>query len=102
MVLVYHGPAVGEGVTVYHDKVQVLRITTRSVIGYSVKSNMMVIGRWKPESVNTHYIGVEVDELLMWNTALQQQEVNGIYYRVRISSDKCMCHTRSLIYYMNL
>ena len=77
LAMVFHGPNEGEGITVYHDGVQVASDTTKwpySFPPYRPGDGTFVIGRFYTDR-GEDYSSVEVDELTLWNRNLTQQEI---------------------------
>ena len=80
MVLVYQGSKQGQGITIYHDGVQVGEDTNKSFRNADTLAPgdvRMGIGRYYTDR-DGWYSSVEVDELTFWNSTISSNEVQLI------------------------
>ena len=78
MVLVFHGPNEGQGISVYHDGVLVKNDPTKNVwSSYTENSGNVVIGKLKTDT-DEGYGSVMVDELMFWDRQLLAEEITAI------------------------
>ena len=69
-VLVYHGSAVGQGMTLYHNGMMVRSVTSKdSLVEFQPGEGRMIIGKLEANKDNK-YASIEVDDLTMWNRTL--------------------------------
>ena len=78
-VLVYHGSAVGQGITLYHNGMMVGNVTSKdSMEQFLPGQGRMVIGKLTTNNNNNKYASVEVDDLTMWNRTITWQEIKDL------------------------
>ena len=77
MVLVFHGPSEGQGISVYHDGVLVKNDPTKIVTNYSENSGIVIIGKLQTDS-NEDFGSIMVDELMFWDRQLLAEEITAI------------------------
>ena len=69
-MLVYHGSAVGQGMTLYHNGMMVRNVTSKdSLVEFQPGEGRMIIGKLEANKDNK-YASIEVDDLTMWNRTL--------------------------------
>ena len=74
--MVYRGP--GDGITVYHDGVEVARDAFPSTFNPVTSSGIIKISRRFDPPGDALYGSVYLDELLFWNQILVQSEIEII------------------------
>ena len=77
-MLNYIGPNDGEGIRMFIDGAEVRSSTTGSGRSASVGEGRIVVGRYYPDR-DEHYASVQVDELIYFNAALTNEDVQSIY-----------------------
>ena len=78
VVLNYIRPSDGQGIRVYYDGIEVKSDTTNDGGSRSAGDGRIVIGR-KYTVFDRDYSGVQVDELLFFNGALSNKDINALY-----------------------
>ena len=77
VVLVYHGP--DAGVSIYYNGIFKTKDSTKESHGSWASGNGKVaIGKFYVRS-NSGFASVLVDELMLWNVALSQQQLQQLY-----------------------
>ena len=71
----YRGPNNGEGITVYHDGVNIGSDTTKDSDSRARPSGVVKIGRLYDEPGAPVYGSAHVDELLFFNCMLSESEI---------------------------
>ena len=79
IVLNYIGPNDGEGIRFYKDGAEVASVAIKSGGPYSAGDGRIVVGRVYTE-VNGNFASVQFDELIYFNAALTDADVQSIYY----------------------
>ena len=76
----YIGPrgVTTEGIYIYYNGNKLAEDTTISSASLPAGNGRVVVGRHLPEE-GKDYAGVEVDELLLFNSNLNEDDVNTIY-----------------------
>ena len=78
VVLNYIGPNNGQGMRIYRDGVEEGSHTTRISESLSAGDGRIVVGRWYTDS-DSYYSSIQVDELIFFNAALTDTDVQSIY-----------------------
>ena len=80
VVVNYIGPGGGttRGIYVYYNGELEGNDTSRQPASLQVGNGRVVVGRHLPE-VDKDYVGVEVDELLLFNDHLNEDQIDAIY-----------------------
>ena len=78
LVMNYIGPNNGEGITLYIDGAEVDSDTTKYGPPYSAGDGRIVVGRRSTDR-NERYVSVRLDELIYFNAALTDTQVQSIY-----------------------
>ena len=74
----YIGPADGQGIVIYQDGRKVAADTQKYLIMGQPGDGMLVAGRMLTNTDNS-YSTFNLDELLLFNSVLNEEEVNTIY-----------------------
>ena len=76
----YIGPGgvTTEGIYIYYNENRLAEDTTISSASLQAGNGRVVVGRHLPEE-DKDYAGVEVDELLLFNSNLDEDDINAIY-----------------------
>ena len=77
-MLNYIGPSDGEGIIVYINGTEVASVTTKFGLLFSAGDGRIVVGR-RFTDLDGGYASVEVDELIYFNAALSDTDVQSIY-----------------------
>ena len=72
----YIGPNDGEGIRFYYNGAEVASVTTKSSVSYSPGDGRIVVGRCYTDQ---DYASVQFDELIFFNAALTDADVQSIY-----------------------
>ena len=78
IVMNYLGPTSGQGIRIYYNGNEVASDTTKTTYSYSPGDGRIVVGRRHTDR-NQNYASVQVDELIFFNQALSDNEVQLIY-----------------------
>ena len=78
VTMIYRGPNSGEGITVYHDAVEVGSDTVPYTLYTVTSSGMFKIGRKFDPPGDKQYGTMYMDELLFWNRILHQTEIEMV------------------------
>ena len=74
----YIGPADGQGIVIYQDGRKVATDTQKYLIMGQPGDGMLIAGRMLINTDNS-YSTFNLDELLFFNSVLNEEEVNAIY-----------------------
>ena len=79
LVFNYVGTNNAEGVTIYHDGVEVGSNTQKTPYYNNAGSGIVVLGRYYVQALEQSFASVMVDELLFFNRYLTEEEVQILY-----------------------
>ena len=82
-MLNYIGPNDGEGIRIYYNGTEAASDTTRDGGSYSAGDGRIVVGRYYTDHDGAEdYASVQIDELIFFNHALNNDNVNALYNAV--------------------
>ena len=73
----FHGPNDGEGISIYHDGVNIKTDASKAMNNYTDGSGTVIIGKRYVDK-DDRYGSVMVDELTFWDRQLLQSEIQAI------------------------
>ena len=78
VVLNFHGPNNGEGITVFFNGAAIARDASKFIGRYSTGDGGIVVGRFYTNR-DQRYTSVEFDELVSFNNSLTLEEIKYLY-----------------------
>ena len=78
VVLNYNGPTDGHGIVIYYNGTEVKSDITKSGGPYSGGDSRIVVGKQYTDQ-DRLYLSIQVDELIFFNAALTDADVQSIY-----------------------